>query len=94
MSATQTTELPKTAGPNESVVSRQIECEICGSAESPRMAPVMTGVGFNAPFEKQRFVCGDCFYVWYEYGATTYDSILEIRKNADGKDKMLKPLVG
>ncbi len=94
MSATKSVEESATAGPNEPVVSRQIVCEICGSSENPRMAPVMTGVGFNEPFERQRFVCSDCFYVWHEYGATTHDRILEIRKSADGKDKMLKPLVG
>ena len=69
-----------------------IVCEICGSPENPRMAPVMTGVPFSAPKEKQRFVCGDCFYVWHEYGATTAEKIVEIRSGAPTADKMLKPI--
>lgn len=70
-------------------------CEVCGSPEGA-MVPVMTMVPFSAPHHRQRYVCRDCMYVWYEYGLTTPDAIREYRNDTErqSKDGMVKPMKG
>jgi len=56
-----------------------MECEVCETTENVRKCPAMTGIGFNAPENKQRYVCGDCISTWRSCGAATKKDILKAR---------------
>ncbi len=54
-----------------------MKCEVCGTTEDLRCAPLMTGDSFDRPPEHP--VCGGCVRAWYDSGQTTPEGILLAR---------------
>jgi hypothetical protein len=61
-------------------------CEICGSEENIRKAPMMTGVPFDAADDDQKYVCRECVRIWYDGGGTSKGEILKHRKEVSKGD--------
>ena len=49
------------------------ECEICGTTDNLKCAPIMTGDSFGQPC--QHPVCDVCIETWYESGETDAEKL-------------------